>query len=413
MEILYCEKCGKRVSDKALSEGGAVRVEEKVYCTACKDVPEKTEALAPTVTTPSGAQLRTPPSELHRTVDAKPPHAARMSGTFRASKRSTAENKTKPAPAKNPALLAAFVAVPIVVVLLFVILGRGDKTLETRAAKTKTGSDQAPKPDPARPEPAKTEATATTTPRPVPAHNPAAQAALNPPSQPAEKSPEERAGDALEAVLRFEGLAAGDKDGKIKALEAYLEKHGDTIVAARARRALSELKEPPKVAEAPKPPPAEAGPAPDANDAGEPSSEGYQVAAGPYRFENDAEGWQGDGTPLSQGNFLGRACIKMTPGGQHNVCRGWRGNRMDVGGLRVKFRYYAHNLHNVEVLFALDGNRPRKGVTGFTNDKWMWATISAQEFNLSEGTIAHVEIGGGPKGEDAFLLVDDVTWEKK
>ena len=56
--------------------------------------------------------------------------------------------------------------------------------------------------------------------------------------------PEVAAADAFDKLRKFEGLDANSKAGRIKRLEEYIAKYGDTIVAARARTMLEDLKKP-------------------------------------------------------------------------------------------------------------------------------------------------------------------------
>jgi len=53
---------------------------------------------------------------------------------------------------------------------------------------------------------------------------------------------EKRAQDALDALLKFEGLAADDKAGRIQRLEAFAKDYGATMVGVRARKMLDELR---------------------------------------------------------------------------------------------------------------------------------------------------------------------------
>lgn len=408
MQILFCDKCGMRVSEKDLADGKAARRDERVFCALCSAAPAVQEKSAP-----HGVTADVPPSAVLRTVpEARASSsilaAARPPAPRSTSRRVVSDKPERPAP-KNTTLIAVAAAVPVVLVLGFLLLGRGGSNTPIAKAGGKTAevsreSVRAPASPAEKTAPPRQQAA------PEPVTPPRTVAA---PAQPAEESPEKSAQDAYDTLTRFEGLAADDKDGRIKRIEAYLAKHGDTIASVRARRMLNELKAPPKPPAPPPPPVAPEGPAPDANDAGEPSSAGWLAQAGPFRFESGHDDWQGDGSALEHGTSGGRKCIKISnPNGAR--IRGFKSMAVPAGTLRIKFRYFAKSMDGLEVLVSLaDSARPRKNIAGFVQDRWTWGSLTAQELGIQAGTTQHIEIGGNGTAAGALLLLDDVQVESK
>lgn len=406
MQIQFCDKCGMRVSEKDLTDGKAARRGERVFCAKCNAVPAEKSTPYPVATdVPPSAVLRIAPAARASSsvlVAARPP-APRTT-----SRRADIDKPNQPAP-KSTALIAVAAAVPVVLVLGFLLLGRGGSS--TTSSKVGGKTAESPREPARQPPPVQDKI--------VPPRSPAQPSPATPsrtvasPVQPVEESPEKAAQDAYDVLARFEGVAAEDKDGRIKRIEAYLVKHGDTIASVRARRMLNELKAPPKPPEPAPPPVVPEGPAPDANDAGEPTSTGWLAQAGPFKFESGADEWQGDGSTLEHGSFGSRKCIKLSNANGTRI-RGFKSMAVPAGTLRIKFRYYAKSMDGLEVLVSLaDSARPRKNITGFVQDRWAWGTLTAQELGIQGGTTQHIEVGGNGTAAGALLLLDDVQVESK
>ncbi|MBI3828723.1 MAG: hypothetical protein HY291_04360 [Planctomycetes bacterium] len=424
MQILYCDKCGKRVPEKDLSDGAAVRVEEKVFCAACQPAPEKVASAASHPVTQSG-NLKAQGSTVNiRVAGLKEASGGLAVAKAGASARGGVAKRpgsggvsgTAEPESKNTLFVAGIGGGVVLLILAFVLLGRGGDhpATESKAGKGsgKSGDETHGKSAAPHIIPAKNDTPVKTEPRPG-STNPDPGRVMDPGGKTSDADPEKLAGDAFDVLVRFEGVGADDKDAKLKRIDAFLAKYGDTMVSVRARKLMNDLKEPPKPPEPEKKKEAaEAGPAPDFHDADEPSSAGWQTDRGPFDFESDTQEFQGDGSPLEQGTFKGRKCVKLSPGGARNECRGYRPGRTAAEGFRIKFRYYAHNLENLEVLFGVPEARPRKNINGLVQDQWAWATMTSEEIG-AHGEGQHVEFGGRAKGADSFLLLDDVRWEKK
>jgi hypothetical protein len=254
----------------------------------------------------------------------------------------------------------------------------------------------------------------TSNPAPPKTQEPARQAP--PDSTPATsagqaKSTAQAADEAFTKLQYFEGLAPDDRDGRIRQIEEFLAKYGQEIVASRARVMLSELNAPPPTPEPARiqtttPPPAEPAPPP--------STEGWKAVSGPFTFEDgQVNRWDGDlGSRVEAGEFEGRKCLRLRPGDQRN-CRAFRGPSMDSAGVRVRFRYFAHDVEYVEVLWAQGSHRPRKHIEPLVRDGWAEVCFTGVELGGNATRLGHIEIGGPAKSGESFLLLDDVVWEKQ
>lgn len=249
MQIQYCERCGMRVSEKALADGQAIKIGEKVFCAGC--VPARPKSSATSM--PAAGMRAHAGKESSAKIAAARANASARGGV---SRKGAAEE----APKNNTVLIVVAVAVPVVLVLVYLLFASGDRT--PVPARVSSGHDKALDESHAqttfeRPATPKVEVKSTVpqdAARTLP--GPAKSSEAPSTTSTKEADAEKLASDALDVLLRFEGLAAADKEGKIKRIDEYLAKHGDTIVAARARRLMNELKEaakPVEVVEAPKP----------------------------------------------------------------------------------------------------------------------------------------------------------------
>jgi hypothetical protein len=178
---------------------------------------------------------------------------------------------------------------------------------------------------------------------------------------------------------------------------------------------LRELKAPPAAPKPPSPPvTAKATASQPAPPTPPPSTEGWKVVRGPFTFEDGRlNDWKGDdGGVADVGEFEGRKCLRAKPGGKPN-CRVWRGSSQDSAGLRVRFRYFAHDMEYVEVLWAQGSHRPRKRITPLVPDGWSEACFTGRQIGGNATRLMHVEIGGPGKSNGAFLLLDDIVVEKQ
>lgn len=232
MQILYCDKCGMRVAEKALADGTVVRSDDRVFCQACKPAPKAATVLRGGASRESSGALAAT-----RTSASARGHGSRLSDA---------------AASNSLILIAGAAAVLVVLALVFMLASSKEKTASaTKSAKpqrseeigtAKTGVETS------KSEPAK-----TTLPVPPSAQSPAAAITTAAPSaQPAPaRDAEQLAGEAYQLLTRFENLVPNDKASRIQRIESFLIQHGETIVAARARRMLNELKEASKSSDPP------------------------------------------------------------------------------------------------------------------------------------------------------------------
>ncbi|MBE7464168.1 MAG: hypothetical protein HS116_11870 [Planctomycetes bacterium] len=289
MKFYFCETCGKRLTDAEISAGqGRDKKLRGVYCAACaqgvmtmENLPmtegeaqallvQESSAERPAARRASGAHAlpaaaaHPPSSAAHRIpTGVHPPSSAAhriptaAAARVRGHSSAVAPHRPPPAPASStPMLLLGVGGAGVLLVLILLFSGGGKPAAAPKApAATPPVTVVAPTPV-ARPQPssavAKTVDTAALPPRP----EPGTPATPDAPPQP-ELNREQLAQAALDQVMRFEGLAPDDKDGRVQRLNAFAQEYADTIVSARARREVTRLTAPPEP-----PPTAEPAPAP-------------------------------------------------------------------------------------------------------------------------------------------------------
>jgi hypothetical protein len=223
VKFYFCETCGKRITDKQILDGlGRDKKLKGVYCKDCAVGVTTTEFDAVQdlpLPDPAKAQSRPRLVPTHRTGDS-------VRGAARVTRR-------KP----SVAIPFAVAGVVIAAAVALYIVGKKDvPSTQTEPHKT-SESNKSTAPLPAAvPTPVEPKADAVSP--------PASKQVSEQPAPVNKGDPEALAFDAFEKVRKFENLDANDTAGRIKRLEEYLTKHGETIVSARARVMLDELKKP-------------------------------------------------------------------------------------------------------------------------------------------------------------------------
>jgi len=120
---------------------------------------------------------------------------------------------------------------------------------------------------------------------------------------------------------------------------------------------------------------------------------------------------------VTQGNVVevialqGHNCLRVTSG--KYGCLTWRVVGADAEGQRVRIRYFAHKCKGLEVLFSeAGGGRHLAKAANFVNDKWAEAEVIPKLAGAT-GKINHAEYTGVSSAADAYLLLDEIVWEKK
>lgn len=230
MKFYFCERCGKRLTEVDLEQGrGRDKKLTGVYCTDCATGVMTVESL---------------PLDMQQARE-----ILRAASSGNAAPSATVATKETPqarlAPAKHgvrPAakagsdstngLLIAGLAVPVLLVIAWAVLSRGDVAApkQPKAVTPTTVAAEPANPEPAKPTPQTPPTVAQASPTPAPA------------ATAAPANPEEQAEAALDLLRKN---SAADATARIAQLEEFLAKHGDTIIASRARVMLAELKAPP------------------------------------------------------------------------------------------------------------------------------------------------------------------------
>ncbi len=277
MELVYCDRCGFRVSEQDLAGGRAVRIDEKVFCPKCAPPPLPNVGNVGSASKKVGSRL-IPAVEVPKRNSPSMGTGHTSAGTSSHDSKRVVMHGTHgshgahpPSGAhpqqKKPANMALPIAAGVGACALLIGLvamsggGGGGGTKEKSVSSHETYSDTG-----TRTQSSTTSSTASTNTRP---QNPVYEQPSQTPSPmlaPLSKNdPETIASDAFEKVRTFDGLAAGDVDGRVKRLDDFIAKYGDSIAAARARRVRDELKAatpaeatPSQPAPPPPPPPTEA-----------------------------------------------------------------------------------------------------------------------------------------------------------
>ena len=231
MQIVYCDTCGLRISDKEFESGRAVTTDERNFCEKCAT---QADAQHPVVV---GAPPRK--SELIRMSSSAMSPAQRYG--INHGPENNRDNRHAPGtPERKPGLpmlpIAAGIGVLVLAAIgIFAMSGSGKaqpadeiKPGGDRVA-TASGSGNSRTTVEHRQVTSKPETVA-------PEETPASTVRAGP-------NPEKLADDALGKVLKFEGLAADDRAGRIKALDAYVAVHGNTMVSMRAWQMLKTLRD--------------------------------------------------------------------------------------------------------------------------------------------------------------------------
>jgi tetratricopeptide (TPR) repeat protein len=250
MKFWYCETCGRRITEDDLASGAGQDKQLKgMYCKGCAvgvmtvEMPAITSADVPppkTRASQSSLQPRVPPRATASTIAAVRPKssAERTDNSSRHALPAHGHQHTHaPQKPNDPSVLVWGGAGGVVVLLVIIVAlasSSGGKPIEPQSAAPVTKIERA-------------------APAPVPATSPvAAEPSPLPKPRPLEPvkmvvdSSEERAATAFTALQLKLGGAGDDNGVTIAAIESFLDEHGGTIVAARARKMLQDLKKPPK-----------------------------------------------------------------------------------------------------------------------------------------------------------------------
>ena len=260
MNLYFCEKCGRRLSDEDVQQGrGLDKKLAGIFCRSCAVGALTIETLP---VDPKEAQKLLSEARSKRTTQASPAPARPASAALRRA------DVSPPSGARKWALAggaAGAVVLLIVILALAANTGHGPAPARTssEAAIERTKAPPSTGPAPPQSPPYKGGDTggvppvvepagqATTkgerkedVPRPPPStvQNRDTEA---PKSAPAAADAETRASQAWDEVKRFDGMPPDDKAGRVAKIRAFLQEYGDTIVAARARSLLKSLEEPP------------------------------------------------------------------------------------------------------------------------------------------------------------------------
>ena len=410
MEIVYCDTCGFRVPEQDLAQGRVVRADNKVYCAKCAPAAAPGNAEAPS-----------------RKIGSKQIPAVEVP-----RRHGSSINIPAPAPVHEPRRAAAttvahrpksnFVPIAMGVSACVVVLGlmllSGGKPQETRETKKEPDAPKTPmaggaggdrdnppdkhlgpqfleNADPAKRNP----------PPDTPKH---ADPAPIIPNTIKKDDPETAAADAFGKLKSFDGLDAGDKAGRIKRLEEYVAKYGDTIASARARTMLDDLKKPdaPKTNPPPPPPPPPPLATPD-----NPAA----TQAAPKTSPND--------TTLLSENFDGPRCdwlhfaeiTEGPPGSNGKVMKleskdwfsrgvisnwaqkpGWdRSCEFPLAdNTRIRFRYYNESVQELAVGVSIKGEDKRyfHKFDATVKKAWIEGDAAVADF-VQEDTNAHIKPG--------------------
>jgi len=456
MELFFCETCGKRVSDKDLATGQAKRKGlNGVYCAGCAvgvqtmDVMPITDSAKPNVTTSarlaaadsesavresgirpreSGIRsVKTDPALKAAAAESATKNVLRQSGTMTAAKSKTASmaipdamsssRRKSTGAAQRPeahekgAPMGLYLGIGggvllAVIAIFFAMSGPKPDAGGSTASTSPPPANTPPAPPRAVPPPSppampREPAKSVGVPAPPAPSNPVA---IPPPPPPQAQTAEQKAQAALDVVLKFEGLAADDKAGRIARLEAFSKDKDNesTLAGSRARTMISDLKKP-------DPPPAKK------LDIALPDKTPYADNSGfkpveTYDFNKGEQGWQGDGSSVEVVDLGGQKVLKILANSSGS-CRFYKSGHRD-GEYRVRIHYLVHNCNALEVLMATP-SRPRKNLPNLVQDQWAWGVLSTDDLNTGGADTQHFEIGAHANGADAYFLVSEVYVERK
>ncbi|HYF50340.1 MAG TPA: PA14 domain-containing protein [Planctomycetota bacterium] len=269
MEIVYCSTCGFRIKDADFAEGRAARVDDKPYCQKCRPAPPAAPRKSP------GTGITGIPAQRASVVGHAPYHPAHSAshaghGVHDSGLR-TRDTAVRAEPKGNAVLIIGGAAAVLLIFGLILFSGGGStpktqaKTVEkVPPEKTEKSADpervQANVPEP-RPQPTNPRRPDRTEREPAPRLPPMLT----------EDTREAAARDAFNAIVN--STTEVDKLGRAAQWEDFLQRYGDTIIAARARgihealqREIASDKPPKSMVELPGP--GTLAPTPDINNAG-------------------------------------------------------------------------------------------------------------------------------------------------
>ena len=249
MNLFFCEACGKRLTDLDLDAGTAIDKKLKgVYCKQCGS------GVLTQVTLPTSSQrMRSSAEGPPRNLPGNAPTTKKLPVKFALPLPSgSTSSRSLPHPAgsredasnSSGALLACGVAGVVILLGLLAFISRpvpsnspAPRAVSAPPAKATRSPAHRPAPAmPAVPKPERRPAVAPIQP-PLKLPNPA-------PSQKATPSLEALAQQDFYKLEKFEGLAPEDKAGRLAAVEAFIKKYGDTIIAARAQHLADQFRRP-------------------------------------------------------------------------------------------------------------------------------------------------------------------------
>lgn len=235
MKFYFCEKCGKRITEQDIATGDASDKKLKgVFCMSCaigvttmdvmpmadSEARELLEKARASGTEPASKTDSTPKTTRRRRRTSSSNLNAIAGSKRDSSRRQIQVNDLAPT---NQSTKVVVISAAVGVLGLLVVAGSIDTSgsPQTGTPAKKVGDSETEFP--------KTSVAVTPSQSIQPAHE-----------EPTD--PETAAAAAFDALISFEGLDPTDLKGRVDRLEAFLTRHGGTIVAARARRMRDELK---------------------------------------------------------------------------------------------------------------------------------------------------------------------------
>jgi hypothetical protein len=245
MEILYCDGCGFRITEQDLVEGKAQRVGEDKFCIKCRPKeqtakPSRSKILLsdkpPAKSDKKGSGIHVAPRTGSGIHPAPRPSAAVHISAHPATQRSTSAGN-------NAAAIYGLMAFGVVAVLIGIVAlmqsgskstptsgGHSNKSPTTEARQNKVVDPARHGPDASR---EKSSAIARGSKPPDNIDNPVASVS--------EVDSEATARAEFDQLIKFEGLAEKDFDGRVNKLKAFTEKYKTLTVTERAKSMIAEI----------------------------------------------------------------------------------------------------------------------------------------------------------------------------
>ncbi|MCZ7648334.1 MAG: hypothetical protein M5U26_24260 [Planctomycetota bacterium] len=369
MQILFCHACGVRIVEP-VPPGTP---EHEMFCAGCA---AKRQTAAPTQPS-SGVR----------------PRQSERPGALPTGRRAAKEaSRPRPGAESRAGLIVCAAGVALLLLGLALVFG-GNKERTARSAQGPAPAEES-KRDAAAPEPPQVE------------HRERVAPPQLAPSRPAKPNPsaEDLARDAFELLERFEGLAPDDTAGRLARIDAFLARHGDTIVAARARRLAGELSKPlPE-----NPPPAQTADMPLPAPVTEPETQppaprtsGHLVIGSD--FEAGVQGSEGTGMVEANGPPGSRGKVLRLTGKENGIKGGlfaWmypqgtpqRQNKVlfvTPEGGRVRFRYFSPNAEGGKIVCEESGTeKPFQLEFAVRKGEWTQVDVPLGDLKVKDKPLA-------------------------